>query len=82
MADDMDVWVDYNDLDEQGHVLTLRRFFMSESTAVVGRRVLTGDYEGNRCEGTVIAIEPSGVVAIELDDATLVRSRRHAPADR
>lgn len=68
MADDIDVWVDYNDLDEQGRVLTLRRFFMGESKAVVGRRVHTGDYEGNRCDGTVIDIQPSGVVAIELDD--------------
>ena len=82
MTDDMDVWVDYNDVDEQGRVMTLRRFFLSEVDVTVGRRVRTGDHEGNRCQGTVVEIQPSGVVAIELDQATLVRARKHAPADR
>jgi len=82
MADDMDVWVDYHDTDEEGRVLTLRRFFLSESAAVAGTRVLTGDYEGNRCEGTVIEVQPNDVVVIELDEDTLVHSGRHAPVDR
>jgi hypothetical protein len=81
MADDMDVWVDYQDTDNDGRVLTLRRFFVSPDLAAAGRRVVTGDYEGNRCEGTVVAVEPSGVVAIELDHATLVRTGQPAPAD-
>ncbi len=29
MTDDMDVWVDYHDVDDDGHVLTLRKFFTS-----------------------------------------------------
>ncbi len=82
MADDMDVWVDYHDIDDERHVLTLRRFFVSEDLVAVGRRVVTGDHEGNRCDGTVVGVEPSGVVAIELDQATLVRTQRPAPADR
>ena len=82
MADDMDVWVDYHDVDDEGHVLTLRKFFISEELAVVGQRVVTGDYEGNRCDGRVVGIEPNGVVAIDLDNATIVRTSRPAPADR
>lgn len=82
MADDMDVWVDYHDIDDEGRVLTLRRFFASPDVAALGRRVLTGDHEGNRCHGTVVDIDARGVVAIELDDATLVRAERPAPADR
>ena len=82
MADDMDVWVDYHDVDDEGHVLTLRKFFISEELAVVGQRVVTGDYEGNRCDGRVVGIEPNGVVAIDLDNATIVRKSRPAPADR
>lgn len=81
MSEDMDVWVDYHDTDDAGRVLTLRRFFSSEDLAEVGARVRTGDYEGNRCLGTVAAVEANGVVAIELDEATLVRSLHHAPAD-
>lgn len=82
MADDMDVWVDYHDIDDEGHVLTLRKFFVSLELAAVGRRVVTGDYEGNRCEGTVVEIDANDIVAIELDEATLVRSRRPTPAGR
>ena len=79
MPDDMDVWVDYHDTDDLGHVLTLRKFFVVDDLVEIGRRVRTGDYEGNRCVGTVVSIEPSGVVTIELDDATLVRAERPAP---
>ncbi len=80
MTDDMDVWVDYHDVDDEGRVLTLRKFFISQELAVVGQRVVTADYEGNRCDGRVVGIEPNGVVAIDLDDA--VRTSRPAPADR
>ena len=81
MPDDMDVWVDYHDLDDESNVLTLRRFFVSEDLVAVGRRVVTGDHEGNRCHGTVVAVEPNGVVSIELDHATLVHTQHPAPAD-
>lgn len=81
MTDDVDVWLDFHDIDDEGRVLTLRRFFISDDLAVVGKRVLTGDYEGNRCDGTVVGVEASGVVAIELDQATLVRTETPAPAD-
>lgn len=82
MAEDMDVWVDYQDTDDQGRVLTLRRFFVTEGRALVGERLLTGDFEGNRCLGTVVAIGPNDVVTIELDEASLVRSAAPLPADR
>lgn len=82
MADDMDVWLDYHDIDDEGRVLTLRKFFVSDDLAVAGQRVLTGDYEGNRCDGTVVGVEASGVVTIELDHGTMMRTQRPAPADR
>ncbi|HZU74293.1 MAG TPA: hypothetical protein VE990_16135 [Acidimicrobiales bacterium] len=82
MAEDMDVWVDYQDTDDQGRVLTLRRFFISDQKARVGQRLLTGDYEGNRCFGTVVDIGPNEVVAIELEEVTLARSGSPLPADR
>lgn len=63
-------------------MLTLRKFFVSEDLVAVGRRVLTGDYEGNRCHGTVVGVEASGIVTIELDHATLMRTKPPAPADR
>ena len=82
MAEDMDVWVDYQDTDDQGRVLTLRRFFVSDGKAQVGERLVTGDFEGNRCFGTVVAIGSNDVVTIELDEATLARSGGPLPADR
>ncbi|HVE45246.1 MAG TPA: hypothetical protein VNA57_00665 [Acidimicrobiales bacterium] len=82
MADDMDVWLDYHDIDDEGRVLTLRKFFVSDDLAVAGQRVLTGDYEGNRYDGTVVGVEASGVVTIELDHGTTMPTQRPAPADR
>lgn len=76
VSSDSDVWVDYHDLDDEGHVLTLCRFFKSAELVVVGRFVTTGDHEGNRCNGTVVGVEPSGVVAIKLDRTTLRRWQR------
>jgi len=78
MTDDVDVWLDFHDIDDEGRVLTLRRFFISDDLAVAGQVVLTGDYEGNRCYGTVVGVEPSGVVAVELTGC----GGGDAPADR
>ena len=80
MSEDMDVWVDYHDTDGAGRVLTLQRFFSSAAKAKVGERLLTGDYEGNRCFGTVAEVGSDGVVAIELDRETLMRHDSRAPA--
>jgi hypothetical protein len=81
MATSAKAWVDYQDIDDLGRVLTLEKFFSPGSRAAVGERVVTSDHEGNRCEGTVVEIEENGVVAIELDEDTFVAGEHPAPAE-
>ena len=75
-----EVWVDYNDVDERENVLTLVKFFAPGIKASVGLRVRTGDFEGNRCEGTIVELQDRGVVAISLDFDTLTRVQHLAPS--
>jgi hypothetical protein len=76
------VWVDYNDIDEHGRVLTLRKFFGPGARVEVGERLVTGDDEGNTCLGTVVKVRENGLVAIDLDHQTFVASRGQDPAHR
>lgn len=77
-----EVWVDYNDVDEREHVLTLGKFFAPQIRPEVGQHVMTGDFEGNRCAGTVVEIGDRGVVTIALDLTTLVHGKEPASAER
>jgi len=70
-----EVWVDYNDVDEHENVLTLKKFFSESVPAEIGRRVVTGDFEGNRCVGTVVELLDYGVVAIALDLSSREQAR-------
>jgi hypothetical protein len=82
VPDSMDVRVDYNDVDDDGNVLTLRKFFVSPEELAVGQRVVAGDFEGNRCTGTIVGLEQNGVVAIQLDRETFVQAPYPGPAGR
>lgn len=75
------VWVDYNDVDEHGHVLTLRKFFSPGARVEVGEHFVTGDDEGNTCLATVAALHENGVVALALDEDTFVATKQAAPAE-
>lgn len=67
-----DIWVDFNDVTQDGHVSTLERFIEPGVTLTLGGRVVVGDYEGNTCGGIVIGFMPATIAAhnmleIQLD---------------
>lgn len=61
------VWVDFNDIDDDGRVITLRRLFAPAAAVEPGQRFLTGDDEGNTCPATVAWVREDGLVALDLD---------------
>lgn len=68
---DYDVWVDYNDIDGNRNVVgyveeTFKEFEYAEA-------VLTGDNEGNRCNGNVLE-QRGNVVFLKLDMSTFKES--------
>ena len=67
MAELPAVWVDFNDVDEAGGVVTLRRSLAPASEVAVGQRFLAGDDEGNTCPAKVAWIAEDGRVGLELD---------------
>lgn len=64
------IWVDFNDIDEDGRARTLLKFAEPGLTPSVGDRLVVGDDEGNRCLGDVIDITSAGEVVLALDLAT------------
>lgn len=68
------IWVDFNDIDEEGHARTLLKFAEPGVIPSVGQRLVAGDDEGNRCIGEVVDVTPKGEVALALDLATFKAS--------
>jgi hypothetical protein len=64
------IWVDFNDIDEDGRARTLLEFAEPGVVPGVGDRLLAGDDEGNRSVGEVVDITPTGEVVLALDLAT------------
>lgn len=61
------IWVDFNDIDQEGCALTLLKFAEPGVVPKVGDRLLAGDDEGNRCMGEVVDVTSAGEVALSLD---------------
>lgn len=55
MRDDLDLWVDFNEVDEDGHLVTLTQFARIDLT--LGTFVLVGDHDGTTGKATVIGVE-------------------------
>lgn len=66
------VWVDFNERDDQGRALTLRRFAEPGVDLSAGARILAGDHEGNLCWASVYDVAMSGVVTLVLDTGTFM----------
>lgn len=67
----MKYWVDFNDIDEQGRIVVLRR---EDRTPVVGSSVYLADHEGNRCSGTIKTSE-GDLMYVEPDWSTWTTRR-------
>ena len=62
---DRDVWVDFNDIDDQGAVTTLVKF--ASRPLEIGEQVVAGDDEGNRCYAIVVSVDgPTVTLALDL----------------
>lgn len=68
------LWVDFNDVDERGYVLTLLKFREPGVTFEVGDRIVVGDDEGTRAYADVVEVEQYGIVALAIDVDTVVTS--------
>lgn len=60
------IWVDFNDVDEEGVVRTLVDFSEGGFVPTVGDVVVVGDDEGNLAKGEVAEIDRDGLIAIAL----------------
>lgn len=73
----VDLWVDFNESDAQGHAFTLAKFARIQLS--IGQDVLVGDHEGNRCRGIVLEMD-DGIVALQLDLGTFTAAQQRAAA--
>ena len=62
-----DIWVDFNDISEDGQVSTLTKF--AARSLEVGEHVVAGDDEGNRCQATVVSADKK-LTVLALDMGT------------
>lgn len=65
-----DIWVDFNQIDEDRTTTTLLRFARRASDVDVGATLVAGDDDGNQCQAKVVEIFPDGVVKLSLDMGT------------
>jgi hypothetical protein len=72
------LWVDFNDIDEEGRTTTLARFASPEVALSSGLRLPVGDDDGNICDADVIEISPDGVVTLALDLDSFRHVGKHA----
>lgn len=64
-------WVDFNDIDTSGVTMTLATY--CSAVPALGERIVTWDYDNNRCAGVVVGVNGTGAstgVLIELDMTT------------
>lgn len=52
----VDVWVEFNDIDQDGHTTTYSDLTRPGLALTVGMPVTAGDGEGSRCPATVVGI--------------------------
>jgi hypothetical protein len=65
--------VDFNSLDDEGRVLALKR--LAPRPPKVGMRAYLLDDEGNRCWGTIAAVQ-GGLIHVDADWRTWTTSRQ------
>ncbi len=67
MTQQPDIWVDFNGVGDEGHMVALERFAATGVWVVVGAVLVSADHEGRACEVVVVAVgEEDGAVELEL----------------
>ncbi|HXH59021.1 hypothetical protein [Iamia sp.] len=62
-----DVWADYNQIDDDGHVLVYLEDIVRVERVVVGGTVIVADPEAKAHTAVVVALSPSGTVSLDVD---------------
>jgi hypothetical protein len=74
-----DLWADFNDLGDDLRIATLSEFATEGVHVSVGRRLVVGDDEGNRCEADVISID-GDVICLAVDGDSFVTADGTRPS--
>jgi hypothetical protein len=63
-----DIWVEFNDIDDDGHVTSAPDLARDGAVLTVGAQIIAGDHEGNRCPATVVGTGVNGMtITLKLD---------------
>jgi len=62
-----DVWADYNQIDEHGHVVAYLEDIVHPERVVAGGTVVVADPEAKAHTAVVAGISPQGTVALDVD---------------
>lgn len=62
-----DVWADYNQIDDDGHVLVYLEDIVRAERVVVGGIVVVADPEAKAHTAVVVSLSPSGTVSLNVD---------------
>jgi hypothetical protein len=62
-----DVWSDYNQIDDDGHVLVYLEDIVRPESVVVGGTVVVADPEARAHCAVVVDISSTGTVALDVD---------------
>ena len=62
-----DVWADYNQVDDDGHVLVYLEDIVRAERVVVGGTVIVADPEAKAHIAVVVSLSPSGTVSLDVD---------------
>lgn len=64
------LYVDFNAVQSQGRLDTLLQFAVEPYNVLPGAMLIVGDDEGNTAKAQVIAVEPNGLVRLEIQSGS------------
>jgi hypothetical protein len=62
-----DVWADYNQVDDDGHILVYLEDIVRAEHVVVGGTVIVADPEAKAHTAVVVSLSPSGTISLDVD---------------
>jgi hypothetical protein len=62
-----DIWADYNQIDDDGHVVAYLEDIVRPERVVLGSTVVVADPEAKAHLATVVGLAPRGTVALDVD---------------
>ena len=73
-----DIWADYNQIDDDSHVVAYLEDIVRAERVVVGGTVVVADPEAKAHTAVVAGVSPQGVVALDVDWSSRPRGERSA----